>query len=185
MWQQNLELDFETRHEDDRQWEDMLVRDFMCHDVACLHRDVPLRTAAKILVNLRISGVPVVEAYEGDSYGAGQLVGVLSQRDILWKETVPYPGEDDHMHRIYEGPMSPVLCGQMRKIAAKTVGDAMTSDTLYIEEEALISDAAELMLNNNIARLPVVAPREDNKPGMTVVGIITCHDILRHAMRLM
>ncbi|GJP34441.1 hypothetical protein CLOM_g18884 [Closterium sp. NIES-68] len=185
MWQQNLELDYETRHEEGRRWEDMLVGDFMCRDVVCLRPDIPLKTAAKILAKIGISGAPVVDAYEGDAYGAGKLVGVLSQRDILWKETVPYPGEDDHMHRINEGPMSPVLYAQMRKITAKTVEDAMTSDTLYIEEDAMITDAAEMMLNHNVARLPVVAPREDNKPGMTVVGIVTCHDILRHAMRLM
>ncbi|GJP55498.1 hypothetical protein CLOM_g14449 [Closterium sp. NIES-68] len=158
------------------------VGDYMTRRPVCVHPRASLKSAARLLAACAVSGVPVVEPYEGDAVGAGRLVGVLSQRDVLWKETVPYPGEDDLMGDPYEGPMSPSLKAQLGKIRSRTVAHAMTAAPLYVEEDALVSDAATIMINRHVARLPVVAPREGGKPGTTVVGILTAADILRHTL---
>ena len=56
----------------------MRVRDVMTQDVATVAPDTDLRDLAALLVEKRISGVPVVEG--------GRVVGVVSERDILFKE---------------------------------------------------------------------------------------------------
>ncbi|CAI5987830.1 unnamed protein product [Closterium sp. NIES-64] len=193
MWQSALpELDFtDERFSDDDQSPIAVaapptVRDYMTRRPVCVHPRASLKAAAKLMAACAVSGVPVVEPYDDDAGagadGAGRLVGVLSQRDVLWKETVPYPGEDDLMGEPYEGPMSPSLRAQLGKIRSRTVADAMTAPALFVEAGALLSDAATIMINRNVARLPVVAPREGDKPGMTVVGIITSADILHHTL---
>eukprot|EP00475_Leptophrys_vorax_P028201 TRINITY_DN40710_c0_g2_i1.p2 TRINITY_DN40710_c0_g2~~TRINITY_DN40710_c0_g2_i1.p2 ORF type:complete len:193 (+),score=6.58 TRINITY_DN40710_c0_g2_i1:73-579(+) len=166
-------------------WSGLCVGDVMRGDPVCLNQSTSVKTAAKVMALFGISGVPVVEPFQGDTLGAGRLVGIISQRDIVWKETVPYPGEDDLMHGVYEGPMQPVLSSQLEKIKARKVSEAMTRDPLYVEADADVSEAAAMMINHSIARLPVVAPREAGKTGMTVVGILTCSDILQHTIQLL
>jgi hypothetical protein len=56
----------------------MRVRDVMTQDVATIAPDTDLRDVAALLVEKRISGVPVVEG--------GRVVGVVSERDIHFKE---------------------------------------------------------------------------------------------------
>ncbi|CAI7876747.1 unnamed protein product [Closterium sp. NIES-53] len=160
------------------------VRDYMTRRLVCVHPRASLKAVAKLMAACAVSGVPVVEPYDDNAGadGAGRLVGVLSQRDVLWKETVPYPGADDVMGEPYDGPMSPSLRAQLGKIRSRTVAHAMTAPVLCVEAGALLSDATTIMINHNVARLPVVAPREGGKPGMTVVGIITSADILHHTL---
>ena len=56
----------------------MRVKDVMTQDVATVAPDTDLRDVAALLVQKRISGVPVVEG--------GRVLGVVSERDILFKE---------------------------------------------------------------------------------------------------
>ncbi|CAI5977459.1 unnamed protein product [Closterium sp. NIES-65] len=165
MWQSALpELDFtDERFSDDDQSPIAVaapptVRDYMTRRPVCVHPRASLKAAAKLMAACAVSGVPVVEPYDDDAGagadGAGRLVGVLSQRDVLWKETVPYPGEDDLMGEPYEGPMSPSLRAQLGKIRSRTVADAMTAPALFVEAGALLSDAATIMINRNVRPAP-------------------------------
>ncbi|CAI6005154.1 unnamed protein product [Closterium sp. NIES-65] len=158
----------------------------------CFRTETSLCAAAKALLRYRLTGAPVVEPLEGDAVGMGRLVGVLSQRDLLWKQRKPFPSEEDKIHRLScyygnlnHGPMVDTLRHQITKIMSEKVGESMTDTPVYVEADALVSDAAELMLNHNIARLPVVAPVGDEDGRMTVVGIITESDVLRHAHRML
>ena len=96
----------------------MRVRDVMTQDVATVAPDTDLRDLAALLVERRISGVPVVEN--------GRVVGVVSERDILFKE------------RPSDGLSRGVLARLMDegdltlKIDARTAREAMTSPPLTI-----------------------------------------------------
>jgi len=136
----------------------MRVRDVMTADVATVAPDTDLRDVAALLVQKRISGVPVVEA--------GRVLGVVSERDILFKER-PHDG----LHRgvlawlMDEGDL-------MLKIDARTAASAMTSPAVTIGPVRSVADAAALMLDEGISRLPVV-------DGTSLVGIVTRHDLVR------
>jgi CBS domain-containing protein len=136
----------------------MRVRDVMTQDVTTVAPDTDLRDVAVLLVQKRISGVPVVEG--------GRVVGVVSERDILFKEQ---PSEG--LHRgvlgwlMDEGDL-------MLKIDAMTARQAMTSPPLTIGPDRGVSDAAAVMLDESVSRLPVVDHGQ-------LVGIITRHDLVR------
>jgi CBS domain-containing protein len=136
----------------------MRVRDVMTEDVATVAPDTGLREVARLLVQRRISGVPVVEGE--------RVVGVVSERDILFKER-----PSDGLHRgvlawlMDEGDL-------MLKIDARTAGSAMSSPVVTIGPARSVADAAALMLDESISRLPVV-------DGEVLVGIVTRHDLVR------
>ncbi len=136
----------------------MRVRDVMTQDVVTVAPDTGLRDVAALLVQKRISGVPVVEG--------GRVLGVVSERDILFKER-----PSDGLHRgvlawlMDEGDL-------MLKIDARTAGAAMTSPAVTIGPTRGVADAAALMLDEGVSRLPVVE-------GDVLVGIVTRHDLVR------
>jgi CBS domain-containing protein len=136
----------------------MRVRDVMTQDVATVAPDTDLRDLAALLVQKRISGVPVVEG--------GRVVGVVSERDILFKE------------RSSTGLSRGVLGWLMDegdltlKIDARTAREAMTSPPLTIGPARGVADAAAIMLDENVSRLPVVDHGR-------LVGIVTRHDLVR------
>jgi CBS domain-containing protein len=136
----------------------MRVRDVMTEDVAIVAPDADLREVAALLVERRISGVPVVER--------GRVLGVVSERDILFKERPA-----DGLHRgvlawlMDEGDL-------MLKIDAKTALSAMTAPAVTIGPERSVADAAALMLDEGVSRLPVI-------DGTELIGIVTRHDLVR------
>jgi CBS domain-containing protein len=136
----------------------MRVRDVMTTDVMTVAPDTDLRQVAALLVQKRISGVPVVEGE--------RVVGVVSERDILFKER-----PSDGLHRgvlawlMDEGDL-------MLKIDARTALSAMTSPAVTIGPARSVADAAALMLEEGVSRLPVLE-------GTRLVGIVTRHDLVR------
>ena len=135
----------------------MRVRDVMTKDVATVAPGTHLRDVAKLLVERRISGVPVVEG--------GRVVGIVSERDILFKER-----PSDGLHRgvlawlMDEGDL-------MLKIDARTAEAAMTAPAVTIGPARSVADAAALMLDEGVSRLPVVSGE--------LIGIVTRHDLVR------
>jgi CBS domain-containing protein len=136
----------------------MRVRDVMTTDVATVAPDTDLRDVAALLVQKRISGVPVVEGE--------RVIGVVSERDILFKE------------RSSSGLQRGVLAwlmdegDLMLKIDATNAHLAMTGPAITISPERSVSDAAALMLEERVSRLPVLE-------GGRLVGIVTRHDLVR------
>lgn len=142
----------------------MIVRDLMTNDVIAVHPETPLKDVAHILVENRISGVPVVD-------GDGRLVGVLSEADFLVKEA----SGGSRPHR--RSPLRWLLGdreleAERHRIAAIRAGEAMTVPAVSISADRALSEAARRMTDERINRLPVV---EDGR----LVGIITRADVVR------
>jgi CBS domain-containing protein len=137
----------------------MRVGDIMTEKVFTATRDMPLRLAATRMLEYGISGMPVVDGE--------RLVGVISETDILFKErTAPVrDGLVDWLVHYGEDPPD-------AKLAARTVGEAMTAPAVTIGSRKLVAEAAALMLDLGIDRLPVV-------DGEELVGIVTRTDLVR------
>jgi len=103
----------------------MEVKDVMSSPAITVREDTSLHDVAEILATQRVSGLPVVD-------GDGALVGVISEADVIEKET----GEPS---------------------AARTAGEAMTAPALTIEPLRLVTEAARIMLREKVNRLPVVS----------------------------
>ncbi len=136
----------------------MKVRELMTANVVSVRPDASLREAATLLMEHRISGLPVVN-------GTGEVVGVLSEADIVAKAS----GGTGN------GGLLSWLVGpdiEERKVEARTVAEAMSSPALSVAPTRPVHEAARRMISEGVNRLPVV---ENGK----LVGILTRADIVR------
>jgi CBS domain-containing protein len=136
----------------------MHVQDVMTEDVATVRPETPLKEVAALLVEKRISGLPVCDA-------DGALLGVVSEADILVKEEGVEPERRRALAWLLRGDNG------ADKIAATTAGEAMTSPAVTIDPRRPVSDAARLMIERSVNRLPVVE-------GARLVGIVTRADLV-------
>jgi CBS domain-containing protein len=137
----------------------MKVSDLMTTGVVSVNPTMALRDAAAVLVEKRISGMPVVN-------DESEVVGVLSEADILVKA-----GGSHTRNRLLGWLLEPDF-GAEDKIRAETVGEAMSSPALTIGSHRPVHEAARLMVAEGVNRLPVI---EDGK----LVGILTRADVVR------
>ncbi|HTT26257.1 MAG TPA: CBS domain-containing protein [Thermoplasmata archaeon] len=149
-----------------------LVRDAMTTDVAVARLEDTLLSAAQVMRERKVSGLPVIGPH-------GVVVGVLSERDIVdrLRSSAGISKSRGILDLIVEaangGTERIAQCAQTLKSAH--VGDAMTRRPVTIEPDEPLSEAARWLHQAGIHRLPVV---EDRK----LVGIVTRDDILRMAV---
>jgi CBS domain-containing protein len=143
------------------------VREVMTSPVLTVRRTTPLKEVAQLLVDNRISGLPVIDV-------DGAVLGVVSEADFLWKES----GEKVVTHR----PLARVI-GDSRtsrrlldKVHAIDAADAMSAPAITIGPDRPVSEAARLMTLRKVNRLPVV-------DGDVLVGILTRADLVRAYVR--
>jgi len=149
----------------------MLVKDAMTKDPVVCTVETSLRDAVSLMRQHHIGGLPVMEGAE--------LVGMLTESDLislleserisddLW---LPSPFE------IIEIPIREYINWEKTKHALRNIGDmpakkVMTRRVITATEGMEIGAAAELMLKEGIARLPVMR-------GKKLVGILTRADII-------
>jgi CBS-domain-containing membrane protein len=145
----------------------MTVRDVMTKAVVSVRPNTPLRDVAQLLLEGRISGLPVVD-------DSGAVVGVVSEADFLFKEQGPPTVEHPRLAR---------LLGESRdtrtrraKLGALNAGEAMTSPAITVSSSTRITDAAAIMSTRGVNRLPVV---DDGR----LVGIVSRADLVRAYVR--
>ena len=129
----------------------MRVREVMSSPVVTVPPDMPLKEVANVLVTRGISAVPVVDA--------GELVGILSEADLVPLELAPDP-------RAHLAPVP-----EASRTASRIASEAMTRDVIALPEEADVADAGRLMLERRIKSIPVLR-------GRRVVGIVARRDLL-------
>ncbi len=141
----------------------MKVSDVMTRDVITVPRSATLKEAASVLVQRGISGLPVVDD--------GKVVGVFSERDLLFKEQ----GKPDGAHWL-TWLTDPLAVADRPKLVAREVGEAMTSPAVTVDANAEVTAAARLMLGAGVSRLPVL------QDGF-LAGIVTRADLVRAFVR--
>jgi CBS domain-containing protein len=140
----------------------MNVRDVMKSPVVSVRRETPLKEVARLLVEHRISGMPVVD-------DADRVVGVVSEEDFLARAAGVEPVRHRALSWAWTGaPDSRAV----EKLHATTAGEAMTSPAVTIAADRPLSEAAARMAKSDVNRLPVV---DDER----LVGIVTRADIVR------
>ena len=142
------------------------VRDIMTTDLIKVTPDMDIARAAKILLDNRINGVPVVD-------DSGRLVGLLCQSDLITQQKkLPIPTLFTFLDGLIRLTSMKQLEKQVGKIAALTVSEAMTPKPVTVKPDTGLETVAALMVDSNFHTLPVV---EDSE----LVGIIGKEDVLR------
>jgi len=142
------------------------VRDIMTTNLITVTQDMDIAGAAKILLDNRINGVPVVN-------DSGQLVGILCQSDLITQQKkLPIPTLFTFLDGLIRLTSMKQLEKQVGKIAALTVSEAMTPKPVTVKLDTRLETVAALMVDSNFHTLPVV---EDSN----LVGVIGKEDVLR------
>jgi CBS domain-containing protein len=142
------------------------VRDIMTTDLITVTPDMDIAGAAKILLDSRINGAPVVD-------DSGRLVGILCQSDLITQQKkLPIPTLFTFLDGLIRLTSMKQLEKQVGKIAALTVSEAMTPKPVTVRPDTGLETVAALMVDSNFHTLPVV---EDSE----LVGIIGKEDVLR------
>jgi CBS domain-containing protein len=139
----------------------MKVQDVMTTDVSTIGPDGLVKDAAIEFVQRRISGMPVVSS-------DGEVIGVISETDILPKESGERRGGG-----LLQWFLDPDDSWINRRFDAVTVEDAMSSPALTILPGRPLAEAAKVMLDEDVNRLPVVDP-----DGL-LVGLVSRGDLIR------
>jgi CBS domain-containing protein len=139
----------------------MKVEDVMTKKVIALAPQTRLKTVAETLAAHRISGVPIVED--------GRVIGIVSEADIVEKEAAE-PGPSLLGRLLGRRPLS-------AKKAARTARDAMSSPAITVPPQCDVAQAARLMVEHRINRLPVLT----DEGGL--VGIVARADLVRAFIR--
>ena len=143
------------------------VADAMSRDPIVVRPETPLNEAIKILAERRISGLPVVD-------DASQLVGIISETDLMWQETgVTPPAYIMFLDSVIYLKNPATYERDLHKALGQTVGEVMSRDPVVILPDKPLKDAAQLMHERSIHRLPVLDVEGH------IVGILTRGDIIR------
>ena len=137
------------------------VGDVMTTEVRSASPATPFRAIAATLTTLHVSALPVVDV-------EGVVVGVVSEADLMLKELYgTHPSRADAW--LPEREMS--------KVDAAIAADLMSSPAITIRAGASLTEAAKLMHDRQVKRLPVV----DGEGHL--VGIVTRGDLLSVFLR--
>ena len=146
----------------------MKAKDIMETNVISVSEDTSVEEMANILTDNNISGVPVLNE-------ECRVVGIVSQKDIIYKDVEPrFP------------PVAEILGGliylggvkhyneELKKLVATTAEEIMTKEVITAYENDEIGEIAELMVENDINRIPVL--HDDGR----LAGIISRADIVKY-----
>lgn len=136
--------------------EQLTVRDLMTERPRSVGADMPLRDAARFLVRASVGGLPVVD-------DDGFVLGMLSERELMQHLLTAY---------LQGGTPRPEPPTGATGNTRRSVRDVMTRQVLCVSPDQPLAEAASLMNNRNVDRVPVV------KEGR-LVGFLTRGDIVR------
>jgi CBS-domain-containing membrane protein len=134
----------------------MTVADVMTRNVVAVRKQAEFKEILTVMRRRHISAFPVLDS--GD-----KVIGLVSAADLLLREAYPGAGES-------AGFLA--LCRDRLKAAALTAGDLMTRPAVTIGGEKTVAEAARLMHDKQIKRLPVV-----DSEGC-LIGIVSRVDLL-------
>ncbi|MDD3363983.1 MAG: CBS domain-containing protein [Syntrophomonas sp.] len=144
----------------------MLAKNIMTKDVITVRQDEKVERVAQMLVENRISGIPVVDENH-------HVLGIVSEKDLMIRASelkVPFYLTLFDSIIFLENPIR--FNNNLKKYTALEVKDAMTKKVIVVEEDAPVSEVVNIMQKHEINRVPVVRHGK-------LIGIITRNDILK------
>ncbi|MDW8804248.1 CBS domain-containing protein [Streptomyces scabiei] len=139
----------------------------MARDVVTAEYGTPFKDVVRLLGEHRISGLPVVD--EDD-----KVIGVLSETDLMLRQAEE-PEEETWLTRLRNLRHS--TREARAKSRARTAGGLMSAPAVTVRADATVPEAARLMTDQRIERLPVVDEQD------RLVGIVTRRDLLKVFLR--
>ena len=138
------------------------VSDVMTHTAVAVGPQAPFKDVIALMDQWKVSALPVLE-------GEGRVVGLVSEADLLPKEEFrdSDPDRFTQMRRLTD----------LAKAGGLTAADVMTAPAVTVHPDATLAQAARIMAQRKVKRLPVV-----NAEGL-LEGIVSRADLLKVFLR--
>jgi CBS domain-containing protein len=134
------------------------VSDVMTSEVKTISGDEPLKEAARVMVKAGISGLPVVDDDR-------KVIGIITEADFV-------SAEADRSWGRQRRRLLANFLGEAEHPKSKTVADSMTKNPHTVDGASTVTEAARMMTDLRVKRLPVVSPDG------TLCGIISRADVM-------
>jgi CBS-domain-containing membrane protein len=136
------------------------VADVMTRKVIAVREGATFKEIAAKLRDEHVSAFPVIDDHS-------KVIGVVSEGDLIAKEAAA--GDDQG----YTGPLAGLLHRhELEKARGVTAGELMSKPPMTIGREDPVSQAAQVMYDHRVKRLPVVDTEG------RLVGIVSRTDVL-------
>ena len=150
---------------------EVTVKDVMRTEVPLASLRTSIGGLARLMVEHRVPGLPVVDE--------GVLVGIVTEGDLIQREaTVDMPSIVTFLDAVIVADAGTPFEEELRRVAATTAEELMTSPVISIRDIATVSELATLMVQQRINPIPVV--NEDRQ----IVGLATRGDLIELIARL-
>ena len=143
----------------------MRVKDAMTPNVICIGADEPVLKAARLMLQNRISGLPVVDKN-------GELVGMVTEGDFLRRGELGTQRQRPKWLEFIVGPGK--LAQEYTHSSGRKVEEIMTPDPWTIGENETLEAVVDTMERHHVKRLPVTR-------GGRMVGIVSRANLM-HAL---
>jgi CBS domain-containing protein len=143
----------------------MNVKEVMTSPVLSVETDSPILQAIQIMLQRRISGLPVVDKQ-------GHLVGIVTEGDFLRRAETATQRRRPRWLEFLIGPGR--LADEYTRSHGRKVDEVMTPDPITVTEQTPLEEVVRAMEKHRIKRLPVVR-------GQALVGIVSRANLL-HAL---
>jgi CBS domain-containing protein len=136
--------------------------DIMTSPVVTVGPDTQVGEAARLLLESRISAVPVVDA-------AGKLLGIVSEGDLMRRTETGTERRPSWWLALFSDAEAQARA--FVKMHARRVADVMTRNVVTVAEDSSLEDIADTLEKHRIKRVPVMR-------GDRLVGIVSRADLL-------
>lgn len=146
----------------------MQVRDVMTRKVISVSDDDSILAAARLMLQNRISGLPVLDA-------GGNLVGVVTEGDFLRRGEIGTQRARPAWLEFLLGAGR--LADEYVQAFGRKVSEIMTADPICVTEDDSLRTVVELMERGRVKRLPVI---RDGR----LIGIVSRANLVRAVVGL-
>jgi CBS domain-containing protein len=141
----------------------MKAHDVMVSPVVTTTASSTVRDVARLLLERRISAVPVVD-------DAGKVVGIVSEGDLMHRSEADTERRRSWWLRLL--PADEMLASEYAKAHARKVADVMTRRVITASPDTPLHEIARLLEKNSIKRVPIVRDGQ-------LVGIISRANLIQ------
>jgi CBS domain-containing protein len=150
-----------------REVEFMLVKEVMTGEVVTVKTEDSVEKCANLLLEHNISGLPVLDR-------AGQVVGMVTEGDLIRRASrIKAPGYLEILGGLIYLGSPKKFVDEIQRAMSLTAGEMMTKKVFAIGPDDALEQAATLMTQSEVNRLPVI------DAGGNLVGIVSRRDIMR------
>ncbi len=145
----------------------MLIKEIMSTDVVTVSTGDSVEKCAKLLQENDISGLPVLDE-------SGKVAGMVTEGDLIRRASrIKAPGYLEILGGLIYLDSPKKFVDELQRAMSLEAGQLMSTNVISVGPEESIENAATLMVNEGVNRLPVID--EDEK----LVGIVSRRDIMK------